>query len=55
MDFYHKTVDIQLNLNFLDAEQNNFVIINFQKGTIFWDYFNKILKITFINKRKKYC
>lgn len=45
--------DLQFNLNFLDAEQNNFIILNFKKGTIFWDYYNKKLKISFIDKKKK--
>ena len=45
-------LDLQLNLNFLDAEQNNFLIFNFQKGTILWDYYNNYLKISYYKRKK---
>lgn len=49
---YNNKANMLLHMNFLTYPPQHFMILNFQNGTVNWNYFNKDLTIYF-NKTKK--
>ena len=49
---YPENINISLNLDFLTYPPQHFIILNFEKGTLNWNYFNKKL-IIYNNYSKK--